>query len=171
MKLIDIEWKNIGSYGNKLQRLEFDDKGKLILLQGKSGSGKSTILNLTSILFYGKVEKMKNGGIVNKINKNGYVKGTVINKKLIAASHIYQMMLDADVSNVKCLTFADADVAEFTVKEDARVTKQMVKDLGLPRGATIGGMVRNGEGILVRGNTRIEAGDHVMVFCLKQTIQ
>jgi len=80
MKLIDIEWKNIGSYGNKLQRLEFDDKGKLILLQGKSGSGKSTILNLTSILFYGKVEKMKNGGIVNRINKNGYVKGTVINK-------------------------------------------------------------------------------------------
>ncbi|MBQ6747688.1 MAG: Trk system potassium transporter TrkA [Bacteroidaceae bacterium] len=97
--------------------------------------------------------------------------GTVINKKLIAASHIYQMMLDADVSNVKCLTFADADVAEFTVKEDARATKYMVKDLGLPRGATIGGMVRNGEGILVRGNTRIEAGDHVMVFCLKQTIQ
>lgn len=32
--------------------------------------------------------------------------GTVINKKFIAASHIYQMMLDADVSNVKCLTFA-----------------------------------------------------------------
>lgn len=97
--------------------------------------------------------------------------GTVINKKLIAASHIYQMMLDADVSNVKCLTFADADVAEFTVKEGARATKHMVKDLGLPRGATIGGMVRNGEGILVRGNTLIEAGDHVMVFCLKQTIQ
>ena len=97
--------------------------------------------------------------------------GTVINKKLIAASHIYQMMLDADVSNVKCLTFADADVAEFTVKEGARATKHMVKDLGLPRGATIGGMVRNGEGILVRGNTHIEAGDHIMVFCLKQTIQ
>ena len=97
--------------------------------------------------------------------------GTVINKKLIAASHIYQMMLDADVSNVKCLTFADADVAEFTVKGGARATKHMVKDLGLPRGATIGGMVRNGEGILVRGNTHIEEGDHVMVFCLKQTIQ
>ena len=43
--------------------------------------------------------------------------GTVINKKMIAASHIYQMMLDADVSNVKCLTFANADVAEFTVKK------------------------------------------------------
>ena len=38
--------------------------------------------------------------------------GSVINKKLIAASHIYQFLLDADVSNVKCLTFANADVAE-----------------------------------------------------------
>ena len=42
-----------------------------------------------------------------------------INKKMIAASHIYQMMLDADVeNNVNCLTFANADVAEFTVKAD-----------------------------------------------------
>lgn len=46
--------------------------------------------------------------------------GTVINKKMIAASHIYQMMLDADVSNVKCLTFANADVAEFTVPAGAQ---------------------------------------------------
>jgi trk system potassium uptake protein len=71
--------------------------------------------------------------------------GTVINKKFIAASHIYQMMLDADVSNVKCLTFANADVAEFTVKPGAKITKQAVKDLGLPKGATIGGLIRNGE--------------------------
>lgn len=42
---------------------------------------------------------------------------------MIAASHIYQMMLDADVSNVKCLTFANADVAEFTVPENAKITK------------------------------------------------
>ena len=34
--------------------------------------------------------------------------GSVINKKLIAASHIYQFLLDADVSNVKFLTFANA---------------------------------------------------------------
>ena len=43
---------------------------------------------------------------------------------MIAASHIYQMMLDADVSNVKCLTFANADVAEFTVPEKKRQNYQ-----------------------------------------------
>lgn len=92
--------------------------------------------------------------------------GTVINKKLIAASHIYQLMLSADVSNVKCLTFADADVAEFTVKANTRITKHLIKDLGLPKGTNIGGMIRNGEGMLVTGNTQIQAGDHVVVFCL-----
>jgi len=97
--------------------------------------------------------------------------GTVINKKKIAASRIYQMMLDADVENVKCLTFADADVAEFVVKKGARITKDKVKDLGLPKGTTIGGLVRNGEGQVVNGNTQIQAGDHVMVFCLSMMIK
>lgn len=97
--------------------------------------------------------------------------GTVINKKKIAASHIYQMMLDADVSNVKCLTFASAEVAEFIVKRGARVTRNCVKDLSLPRGATIGGLIRGHEGILVSGDTQIQEGDHVVVFCLDGMIR
>ena len=97
--------------------------------------------------------------------------GTVINKKMISASHIYQMMLDADVSNVKCLTFANADVAEFTVKADSKITKHLIKDLGLPKGTTIGGMIRNGEGILVTGDTLVRAGDHVVVVCLSMMIK
>ena len=97
--------------------------------------------------------------------------GTVINKKFIAASHIYQMMLDADVSNVKCLTVANADVAEFTVKAGSRITKAPVKDLGLPKGATIGGLIRTGEGVLVTGNTMIRENDHVVVFCLGMMIK
>jgi len=97
--------------------------------------------------------------------------GTVINKKMIAASYIYQMMLDADVSNVKCLTFANADVAEFKVKEGSRITQKAIKDMGLPKGITIGGMIRNGEGMLVTGNTIIQPGDHVVVFCLEKMIK
>ncbi|MDR0977407.1 MAG: Trk system potassium transporter TrkA [Prevotellaceae bacterium] len=92
--------------------------------------------------------------------------GTVINKKMIAASHIYQMMLDADVNNLKSLTFANADVAELTAKEGSRITKYPVKDIDFPKGVTIGGLVRGGEGIVVEGNTRIQAGDHVIIFCL-----
>ena len=97
--------------------------------------------------------------------------GAVINKKKIAASYIYQLLLDADVENVKCLTFANADVAEFVVKEGAKITRSLVKDLTLPKGTTIGGLVRGDEGILVTGFTQIQPGDHVVVFCLSSMIK
>ena len=91
--------------------------------------------------------------------------GTIINKMTIAASHIFQMMLEADVDNLRTLMLVDSEVAEFTAAEGSRVTKKLVKDLGLPVGATIGGLVRDGVGMLVSGNSQIEAGDSVMVFC------
>ncbi len=96
--------------------------------------------------------------------------GTIINKKTIAASHIFQMMLDADVENLRSLMLVDAEVAEFTAAEGSKVTKRPVKDLGLPFGATIGGLVRNGVGMLVNGNSQIQAGDSVMVFCHEQKL-
>jgi trk system potassium uptake protein TrkA len=91
--------------------------------------------------------------------------GTIINKKTVAASHIFQMMLKADVRNLRSLMLVDADVAEFVAAEGSRITRKPVKDLGMPFGVTIGGLVRNGKGQLVNGNTVIEEGDSVMVFC------
>lgn len=91
--------------------------------------------------------------------------GTIINRKAIAASHIYQMLLDSNVSNVRFLMTSNADVAEFKPRQGSRITLRPVKDLGLPKGMTIGGLVRNGEGMLVSGNTQFCEGDSVMVFC------
>lgn len=96
--------------------------------------------------------------------------GTIINKKTVAASHIYQMMLDADVSNLRSLMLVDSEVAEFVAAEGSRVTRNVVKDLGLPFGVTIGGLVRNGVGMLVNGNSQILPGDSVMVFCHEQKL-
>ena len=96
--------------------------------------------------------------------------GTIVNKKLLASSRIYQIMLDADEDNARCLALADAEVAEIIVKEGDRVTKSTVKDLKLSRDFTIAGLVRDGEGQLVNGNTQIQAGDHVVVFCLQGAI-
>lgn len=97
--------------------------------------------------------------------------GTIINKKLIAASYIYQFLLDADVTNVKCLTFADAEVAELVARPDSKITKKPVKDLKLPKDMTLGGLLRNGEPIMVKGDTVIQPYDHVMVFCLDSAMR
>ena len=97
--------------------------------------------------------------------------GTVINKKMVAASHIYQMLLKADVNNVKMLTVADADVAEFIVKEGSKATKKPIMNLGIPNDVNIGGMIRNGRGELVSGKTQLLAGDRVVVFCGSLTLK
>jgi len=96
--------------------------------------------------------------------------GTIINKKLIASSTIFQMMIDDDTDNAKCLALADAEVAELEVGAGAKVTKALVKDLKLSRDMTIAGMVRSGVGQLVNGDTRLMAGDKVVIFCLSGAI-
>lgn len=97
--------------------------------------------------------------------------GSVINKKKLAASYIFQMMLNTDVSSVKCLTFTQAVIVEFPVKEGTPITKKPVKEMSLPLGANIGGLIRNGEGMHVTGNTMIQADDHVIIFCLEHVLK
>ncbi len=97
--------------------------------------------------------------------------GTVINKKAIAAGHIYKMMLDAKVADVKCLALANADVAEFVATEGCPAVKHPVKDLGLPKGVALGGLVRNGQGTHINGNTQILPGDCVVVFSVGNMIK
>lgn len=96
--------------------------------------------------------------------------GTIINKKTVAASHIFQMMLRADVRSMRTLMAVNSEVAEFVAAEGSRVVAKRVKDLGLPLGSTIGGLVRGGVGMLVNGNTQILAGDCCVIFCHKHAL-
>ncbi len=97
--------------------------------------------------------------------------GTVLNKKTIAASYIYQMLLDASVRGVHNLTSADAEIVEFIAKEGSPITRHKVRHIDFPSEANIGGIVRAGEGILVNGETQIIAGDLVVVFCKSNVLR
>ena len=97
--------------------------------------------------------------------------GTIINKKTIAASHIYRMLMKADVDSVKMLNVADAEVAEFTVKAKSKVTGKQIKDIGLPKGVNLGGMMRNGESMLINGLTELQEGDRIVAFCVENTLK
>ena len=90
--------------------------------------------------------------------------GTIVNKKTIAASHIYRMMLDTDVANIRRLTIADADIAEFIAAEGSPITRKPIRELHFPAGITLGGLVRDNVGMSIGGNTQIQPGDCVVVF-------
>jgi DNA repair exonuclease SbcCD ATPase subunit len=74
MKIKKVEWRNFASYGNKKQVLEFPEETGLFQIIGENGAGKSTISQVITFAFYGKVEGKKLGDIPNRINGNAWVK-------------------------------------------------------------------------------------------------
>ncbi len=97
--------------------------------------------------------------------------GTVLNKKTITASYIYQMLLNASVLNVRNLTSADAEIVELVATEGSRITRNKIRDVNLPSDVSIGGLVRAGEGLLVNGDTQIVPDDQVIVLCKSHNIR
>ena len=97
--------------------------------------------------------------------------GTIINKKLIAASKIYELLLKADASNIKNLVFANANVGEIIARPNSKVTKKLIKNLRLPTDITFGALIRNGEPMLIDGETLIEPYDQVVVFFLNRSMK
>ena len=124
----------------------------LTCLTAKEMGVKKTVANVENIQFISQAENLNIG--------------TVVNKKLLASSSIFQYLLDADSSTSKCLALADAEVAELEVREGSKITHAPVKDLRLNRDMTLAGLIRGDQGMLINGNTRLQAGDHVLVFCL-----
>ena len=92
--------------------------------------------------------------------------GTIINKKLLASSRIFQMLLDSEQDNARCLALADAEVAEVVIKDGSKLCSKEIKEFDIPPEFTLAGLVREGRGMLVKGDTRLQPGDHVVVFCM-----
>ena len=89
----------------------------------------------------------------------------------MAASKIYELLLKADASNIKCLTFSNANVGEVVAKPNSKVTKKLIKNLNLPSDMTLGALIRNGEPMLIDGDTLIEPYDQVMVFFMNTSLK
>lgn len=156
---LDIEVlreNNIYQYDAFLALTDSSETNILSCLTAKEFGVPKTIADVENLQFLSQAENLNIG--------------TTINKKLFASSRIFQILLDADENNSKFLALADAEVAEIPVKEKARITKAPVKDLRLPFGMTLAALVRGDDIQLIHGNTHIQEGDFVVVFCLTGTI-
>lgn len=91
---------------------------------------------------------------------------TIINKPIITANAIFQLILDANVNSSKCFVLPDAEVGRIMVKADSYLTKDKVMNLKLPSELTLAGLIRNGEGEIVTGTTQFQPGDTAIVFCM-----
>ncbi|MAM17853.1 MAG: Trk system potassium transporter TrkA [Gramella sp.] len=95
---------------------------------------------------------------------------TLINKKLLAANNIFRYVRKGEVVAMTKLNNMNAELLEFIVKPESQVANKRIKDLDFPRSAIIGGIVRNGKGLIALGDFLVQAGDRVVVCCLPRFI-
>jgi len=95
----------------------------------------------------------------------------VINKKLITAGRIFKFTLSNKVRFIKYMSGTNAEVLEYIVPPDTKITKVPLKDMNFPRNAIIGGVIRGNESYIAVGDTQIQAYDRVAVFALPEAVK
>lgn len=95
----------------------------------------------------------------------------VINKKLITAGRIFKFTLSNKVRFIKYMSGTNAEILEFIVAPDTKITKVPLKDMGFPHNAIIGGIIRGNESFIAVGDTQIQAYDRVAVFALPEAVK
>ncbi len=95
---------------------------------------------------------------------------TLINKKLLAANNIFRYIRRGEVLALTRLNNLNAEILEFEVKSTSAVNGEIIKELDFPREAIIGGVIRDGKGIIALGDFKITQGDKVVVCSLPKAI-
>jgi trk system potassium uptake protein TrkA len=96
---------------------------------------------------------------------------TLINKKLLAANHIFRHVRKGDIVAMTMLNNMNAELLEFIVSSTSEVCDKMVRDVDFPRSAIIGGVIRDGIGMIALGDFEIRSGDRIVVCSLPQSIK
>lgn len=162
----------INGDGRNINLLKEEGIDKMDAFVATTGNSETNILSCHLAKSYGvrrtvaEVENLAYMGLAEQMDI-----GTIVNKKLNAASYIYRFTLNAAISKVKCLTASDAEVFEFIAKPGAKITKKTIKDLDFPEEAKIGGIIRGENGYIAQGFTQIHEGDKVVVFTLPSGIK
>lgn len=96
---------------------------------------------------------------------------SLINKKIITANNIYRFIRRSKIISIASLQGIDAEVFEYIATPKSPITKKSVKDLKIPANAILGGVIRNGKGIITVGDTLIQPDDKVVIFALPGSIK
>ena len=88
----------------------------------------------------------------------------IINKKVLNSGRILNVLLDTNMASTQCLSLDKAEVTGMIAPAGSKIVSRPISELSLPRGLTIAGLIRDGEGQLVEGRTHIQPGDYVVLF-------
>ena len=95
----------------------------------------------------------------------------LINKKLLTANTIFRYVRRGDVVEMTMLNNLDVEILEFIVHDQSKICNKKIKNLDFPRSAIIGGVIKNGKGIIALGDYIVASEDRVLVCCLSEALE
>jgi trk system potassium uptake protein TrkA len=95
---------------------------------------------------------------------------TLINKKLIAANNIFRYVRKGRIEAITSLHGVEAEIIEFVVHKNNRLTKKPLKSLYFPKTALVGGVIRGDDSHIPDGDFQLQVDDKVIVFAMPEAI-
>jgi trk system potassium uptake protein TrkA len=161
----------INGDGTNMELLKDEGLEKMDAFIAVTGNSETNILSCLLAKQLGvkrTIAEVENIDYIHLAEKIGV--DTIINKKLITASRIFRFTMSEEVSSIKCLTGTEAEVMEYIVKPQSKITTAPLKDVGFPGEAIIGGVIRGKNSFIAHGDTQIKPYDRVVVFALPSEI-
>ena len=96
---------------------------------------------------------------------------SIFSSRLVIVDRILQFVRKGHILSVTTFRQEEAEAIELVADAGPKFIGKKLKDLHLPRGAIVGSISRpSGEVIVPRGDSVIEAGDRVLLFCLERLV-
>ena len=83
---------------------------------------------------------------------------------------MFKYVRKGEISSIASLHGVDAEIIEFIVKANSKVTHKPIRKLRFPKTANIAGVIRDNVGFIPFGDFQLKEGDKAVVFSLTETI-
>lgn len=147
-----LEEENLAEMDAFIGVTGFDEENLFMSLRAKQ-------LNIPKV-----IAKISRQSYIHIIEKLGI--DMAINPVNITASDILKYIRGGRVVSVSLLLDGQAEVTEIIAAKNLAVLNRPIKDINLPKGIIIGAIVHKGKVIIPKGNSKIQAGDRIIVFSL-----
>lgn len=107
--------------------------------------------------------------VYTHISKNIGV-DTIINIKLIAANNIFRFVRKGKIEAITSFHGVDAEIIEFVIHKNNRLTRHPLRELHLPEKAIIAGVIRGTHSYIPKGDFQLKLNDKVIVFAHLEAI-
>ena len=128
---------------------------------------------LTSLL----AKRMGAPKIITKISKFSYFPlmsmiglEQVVSPRLSAINTIIQHIRRGKVLSAKSIKGEQAEIMEAVALETSDIVGKPIKEISIPEGALVTGIIRNDTVIIPTGESVIEPGDRIIIFAKRQAI-